>query len=59
MTTEEKLQMLELLWEDLSRAPDQVPAPSWHGDVLRDREQRDPAFVEWNAAKEKLRDRRK
>lgn len=59
MTTAEKLQMLELLWTDLSRQPEDVPSPSWHGDVLREREQQDGEFVDWVEAKQRLRDRRK
>lgn len=61
MTTEEKLQAMEALWTDLSRDPDQVPSPGWHGDVLRDREQKvkegKEHFVDWETAKKRLRDR--
>ena len=61
MTTEEKLQAMEALWVDLSRDPDQVPSPSWHGDVLRERAQRvqegREQFVDWETAKRQLRDR--
>lgn len=61
MTTEEKLQVMEAIWADLSRNPDGVPSPGWHGDVLRDREQRVKEcaehFVDWGTAKKELRDR--
>jgi hypothetical protein len=28
---------MELLWASLSRTPDTVPSPDWHGEVLADR----------------------
>jgi len=39
MTLEEKLETMEAIWRELCRAPDEMPSPSWHGDVLRAREQ--------------------
>ena len=61
MTTEEKLQAMEVLWADLSRDPAQVPSPGWHEEVLREREQRvkegKERFVDWETAKKQLRDR--
>ena len=39
MTVTEKLQIIEDVWLDLAKEPDQVPSPDWHGDVLRAREQ--------------------
>lgn len=40
MTTAEKLQVMEQLWEDLCRDERQVASPGWHGDVLAAREAR-------------------
>ena len=40
MTTEEKLQVMETLWEDLCRDERQLVSPAWHGDVLAAREAR-------------------
>lgn len=37
MSLEEQLQAMELLWASLSRAPNSVPSPDWHGDVLAER----------------------
>jgi hypothetical protein len=37
MGLEERLQAMELLWDSLTRTPDAVPSPEWHGDVLADR----------------------
>ena len=60
MTTAEKLRALEQIWEDLCRTPDEVPSPSWHADVLQDREKRvqegSSRFVDWAEAKQKIRD---
>jgi hypothetical protein len=39
MTTADKLSLMELLWDDLCRAPGDVPTPAWHGEVLAEREQ--------------------
>ena len=38
MTVAEKLQAIEILWDDLSRNPEDIPSPSWHGDVLAERQ---------------------
>ncbi len=38
MTTAEKLEAMESLWNDLSQTPANIPSPEWHGEVLRKRE---------------------
>ena len=38
MTTAEKLQAIEALWDDLSRNTKDVPSPPWHEDVLTERQ---------------------
>jgi hypothetical protein len=59
MTTTEKLKALEDIWADLQRAPDQIPVPGWHHDVLRARKARvsegTSIFTEWESAKERIR----
>ncbi len=37
MTLEERLQAMELLWTSLTRTPEAVPSPDWHGEVLAER----------------------
>lgn len=37
MDLAERLQAMELLWASLTRAPEAVPSPDWHGMVLADR----------------------
>ena len=38
MTVAEKLQAIEVLWDDLSRNPEDIPSPPWHEDVLAARQ---------------------
>ena len=54
---------MERLWEDLSKQPSNVAPPEWHGDVLAARlaavKEGRTEFVDWDAAKERLRNRLK
>lgn len=63
MSLEEKLRAMEELWESLSTEGSQLASPAWHGDALRETEQRYDAGqeqpIEWTAAKRELRDRGK
>ena len=60
MTTLDKLRVLEIVWDDLQRTPDDIPSPSWHADVLKAREGRvqegTAHFVDWSESKRKIRD---
>lgn len=38
MTVSEKLATMELLWEDLCRLNENVPAFPWHNDILKERD---------------------
>ena len=61
MTVSEKLALMERLWDDLSRCPENVPSPEWHGDVLAERiaavREGRTRFVDWDQAKRRLRER--
>lgn len=61
LSTTEKITLMERLWADLSQRPQELPSPVWHGDVLAQRiaavRQRRTGFVDWNEAKQRLRDR--
>jgi len=50
---------MELLWDDLCRRSPDFCSPSWHEDVLKEREQRIKAgqdrFVDWDQAKKDIR----
>jgi hypothetical protein len=60
MTTAEKLQTMEEIWDDLCRNPGSLPSPPWHGVVLDAREERVRAgtaeFTDWSKAKQEFRD---
>lgn len=59
----EKLLLMERLWGELSRRPSDIPSPDWHGDILAERakavQEGRTAFQDWEAAKQRLRDRSK
>jgi putative addiction module component (TIGR02574 family) len=61
MTLTEKLALMERLWSNLSRRPEEIPSPEWHGEVLAERiaavREGRTEFVDWDAAKKRLRDR--
>ena len=61
MSIEEKIQTMETIWDDLCRKADNIPSPSWHKKVLKEREDRvkkgDEKFVNWNSAKKQIRDK--
>ena len=60
MTIEEKLKTMEMLWDDICRIAPDFSSPSWHEDVLKEREQRirdgKDKFVDWDHAKKDIRD---
>jgi hypothetical protein len=59
MTTAEKLSVMEVLWEDLCRRPEELPSPAWHAEVLAAREQqiRDgkTEFCDFEEVRDRLR----
>ena len=59
MSLEEQLQAMELLWASLSRTPNAVPSPDWHGEVLAERmariERGEGEFLTIPELKERLR----
>jgi len=58
MTVSQKLCAIEQIWDNLQRSPGDIPAPSWHKDVLDARERRvqagKAAFVDWDDLKLKI-----
>ena len=58
MTTEERLQTMELLWSSLARAPESVPSPQWHGVIVAERlgkiERGEAEFLSLAAVRERL-----
>jgi hypothetical protein len=59
MTTVEKLQTMEALWEDLSKKSDEFISPSWHGEILSKRDKNlsegKDLIQDWDEAKELIR----
>ena len=59
MTTIEKLQTMEALWEDLSKKNDEFISPSWHGEILSKRDKNlsegKDLIHDWDEAKERIR----
>ena len=60
MTMTEKLQAMEMLWDDLYRRTPDFSSPSWHEDILKERETRQAEgkekFMDWDQAKKDIRD---
>jgi hypothetical protein len=59
LTLPEKLQLMEALWDDLTRKPDEFESPAWHKEVLeecrRKAESGEEKFSDWEAAKADIR----
>ena len=61
MSREEKLRVMEALWEDLSREDQSIQSPAWHKSLLQETEQRvqtgQEKILDWKEAKKELRKR--
>jgi hypothetical protein len=61
LSREEKLRVMEAIWEDLSREAEQVESPQWHREALEETERRfqsgQEKVVDWQDAKKELRKR--
>jgi len=59
MSFKEKIQTMELLWDDLCHGLDSIESPSWHKDILIDRERAlnhgDDKFMDWETAKNNIK----
>ncbi len=59
MSVPEKLQLMEALWQDLSRKEEIIESPEWHREVLEERERLiasgEARFIDWEQAKEEIR----
>lgn len=60
LTTEQKLLLMEEIWNDLLRNEDEIPSPGWHGEILKTRlaqvREGSAAFTDWESARKQLRD---
>ena len=61
LSIEEKLQVMEALWQDLTEKEQDVQSPAWHLKALKETEQRHKegkeAILDWGDAKRELRKR--
>jgi len=61
MSTEEKIQTMETIWDNLCKKADSLSSPSWHRNILHEREMRikngGEKFVDWDKAKKYIRDK--
>jgi hypothetical protein len=59
LSTADKLRAMEYLWDDLCRHADEMPSPSWHGEVLAERERAvaegGAIFRDWETEKSRIR----
>jgi hypothetical protein len=57
LSRDEKLKIMEAIWEDLSRDQDQVESPNWHQKVLEETERRfkvgQERSVDWKDANQR------
>ena len=55
MTVVEKLQAMEMLWDDLCRNVEELESPAWHEKILQAREEQlrqgKDKFEDWDQAK--------
>ena len=60
MTIPEKISTMESLWDNLCQQAKKVPSPSWHGDVLAQREKElkknKTSLLDWDDAKKDIRE---
>ena len=61
MPLNQKLMLMETIWDDISRHEADFHSPAWHEDALRETEERLQNGLEepmdWEIAKKKLRNR--
>ncbi len=61
MSIEEKIKTMEAIWDDLCKNEDAYASPSWHENILHERENSilkgDDKFTDWGKAKKDIRDK--
>jgi hypothetical protein len=55
MTLQEKLAVMESIWEDLARTPEAIESPDWHKDILERLAEGTTRFTDWETAKADIR----
>jgi len=58
MSQEEKIQAMEMIWDDLCKKGSNIPSPDWHKKLLEEREDGiksgSDKFINWNEAKKNI-----
>jgi len=58
MSTEDKIRTMEIIWDDLCKKTENLSSPSWHKDILDEREKDIESgkeeFIDWNEAKKQI-----
>jgi hypothetical protein len=58
MSIEEKIQTMEIIWDDLCNKADGISSPPWHEKVLNERESGisngEEVFIDWATAKKNI-----
>lgn len=58
MSAEEKIQVMESIWDDLCSTAGSSLSPGWHGNVLTDRKAAvlagEDEIIDWETAKQKI-----
>jgi hypothetical protein len=61
LSIEEKLRVMEAIWQDLTTEEQVVQSPAWHLEALKETEKRHTegkeAVLDWSEAKKELRKR--
>jgi len=59
MSTEEKLLLIENIWDNIRQSAEDLDSPGWHEESLEERKQAieegRSQFVDWDKAKENIR----
>ena len=55
----QKLNLMEIIWDDITKDEKVLESPGWHNEVLRDREEAlatgKVKFSDWEKAKERIK----
>ena len=58
MTIKDKLKAMEILWDDICHNSPDIPSPSWHENILKEREKNlkegKDRFIDWDQAKKDI-----
>ena len=61
MSIEDKIRTMETIWDDLCQTAKSIPSPSWHKDILDEREKAiengEEEFIDWSEAKKQIQDK--